>query len=207
MTSDQGNNSGQDATSRLAPRPVSRPPVDPASRQAFGRPQGIQGSFVAERVRPQKYRDQTDFRPHDQPADPVLEEAFNRPFPGGESLQRHPIDADALAAEKDGADQDDGEDPWRDPGAPAALGTPAVTAPASHVALGHTGKLGVRDVLFGGKVSYLALVVLLLIALVIGALGGVIGRKTAEVVGAFTTSKVTLSTGGNKEGPAGRFTR
>ncbi len=32
------------------------------------------------------------------------------------------------------------------------------------------------------------------IALVIGGIGGVIGRKTAEVVDAFTTSKVTLST-------------
>jgi S1-C subfamily serine protease len=62
-------------------------------------------------------------------------------------------------------------------------------------------------VLFGRRVSYLALVVLLLIALVIGALGGVIGRKTAEVVDAFTTSKVTLSTDGNAQVPAGRFAK
>ena len=40
---------------------------------------------------------------------------------------------------------------------PAALGTPAVTPPVSRTALGQSGKLGVRDVLFGGKVSYLAL--------------------------------------------------
>ena len=66
-------------------------------------------------------------------------------------------------------------------------------------ASGYGGKLGVRDVLFGRKVSYLALAVLLLIALVIGLVGGVIGRKTAEVVEAFTTSKVTLSTNGNAE--------
>src|SRR6202022_4437640 len=105
VPSDQGNNSGQDGGNRLAPRPVSRPPVDPASRQAFGRPHGLRGSFVAERVRPQKYRDQSEYRPHDQSADPVLEEAFSRPFPGADSLQRHPIDASALAAEKDGADQ------------------------------------------------------------------------------------------------------
>ena len=118
MTSDQGNNSGH----RLAPRPISRPPVDPASRQAFGRPDGFQGSFVAERVRPQKYRDQAEFRPSDQPADPVLEEAFSRPFGSAESLQRHPIDAGALAAEKDGAEPDEGDDPWRDPAAAAALG-------------------------------------------------------------------------------------
>ncbi|MCV7075352.1 serine protease HtrA [Mycobacterium szulgai] len=207
MTSDQGNNGGQDGGSRLAPRPISRPPVDPASRQAFGRPSGQQGSFVAERVRPPKYRDQGEFRPHDQPADPVLEEAFSRPFGGTDSLQRHPIDAGALAAEKDGTDSDEPDDPWRDPSAAAALGTPAVPPPAPPGSLGYTGKLGVRDVLFGGKVSYLALAVLLLIALVIGVIGGVVGRKTAEVVEAFTTSKVTLSTNGNAQEPAGRFTK
>jgi S1-C subfamily serine protease len=206
VTSDQGNDSGQDGP-RLAPRPISRPPVDPASRQAFGRPGGVQGSFVAERVRPQKYRDQSEFSPHDQPADPVLEEAFGRPFSGAESLQRHPIDAGAMAAEKDGAEADESDDPWRDPGAAAALGTPAMTAPVPQSAFGHSGKLGVREVLFGGKVSYLALAILLLIALVIGTIGGVIGRKTAEVVDAFTTSKVTLSTNGNGEGPAGRFAK
>jgi len=207
MTSDQGNNGGQDGGSRLAPRPISRPPVDPASRQAFGRPSGQQGSFVAERVRPPKYRDEGEFRPHDQPADPVLEEAFSRPFGGTDSLQRHPIDAATLAAEKDGTQQDEPDDPWRDPGAAAALGTPAVPPPAPQGAPGYSGKLGVRDVLFGGRVSYLALAVLLLIALVIGVIGGVVGRKTAEVVEAFTTSKVTLSTNGNAQEPAGRFTK
>lgn len=95
VTSDQGNNGGPNGGGRLAPRPVFRPPVDPASRQAFGRPSGVQGSFVAERVRPQKYQDQSDFTPNDQLADPVLQEAFGRPFAGAESLQRHPIDAGA----------------------------------------------------------------------------------------------------------------
>ncbi|EUA86197.1 trypsin family protein [Mycobacterium ulcerans str. Harvey] len=88
-----------------------------------------------------------------------------------------------------------------------SIGYPAVAAPLPQGALGRTGKLGVRDVLFGGQVSYLALIVLAVIALVIGALGGVIGRKTAEVVEAFTTSKVTLSTNGNAQEPAGLFTK
>ncbi len=164
MTSDQGFDQGQDSGKssghRLAPRPISRPPVDPTSRQLFSRPNGLRGSFVADRVRPRKFRDQAEFSPHDQPADPVLEEAFSRPAGTPESLQRHPVDAGALAAEKDGAEPD-GEDPWRDPAAGAALGSPAVAPPAPHTALGHGGKLGVRDVLFGGKVSYLALAVLL----------------------------------------------
>lgn len=208
MTSD-GNDNGSDNNGgqRLAPRPISRPPVDPASRQLFGRPDGLQGSFVAERVRPPKYRDQAEFTPHDQPADPVLQEAFSRPVGSADTLQRHPIDAGALAAERDGDEADATDDPWRDPAAGAALGTPAVAPPAPRTALGYSGKLGVRDVLFGNKVSYLSLGVLLLIALLIGALGGVIGNKTAEVVEAFTTSKVTLSTSGNGEQPAGRFAK
>jgi S1-C subfamily serine protease len=204
---DRGSDSDDNGGQRLAPRPVSRPPVDAASRQVFSRPGGLQGSFVAERVRPPKYRDEGDFRPHEKPSDPVLQEAFSRPVGTLDTLQRHPIDAGALTADKDGAGPEEPEDPWRDPGAGAALGTPALSPPAPHAPAGYGGKLGVRDVLFGRKVSYLALAVLLLIALVIGVIGGVIGRKTAEVVEAFTTSKVTLSTGGNTEQPAGRFAK
>jgi len=69
------------------------------------------------------------------------------------------------------------------------------------------GKLGVRDVLFGRKVSMTALAVLALLSLVIGILGGVVGRKTAEVVEAFTTSKVTLKTSDGGDLPEGRFAK
>src|SRR6185436_10996465 len=187
----------------LEPRPVSRPPVDPASRRAFGRPDGVNGSFVGL----DRYRDQGEYAPKDQAPDPVLAEAFGRPYTGGDSLQRHPADAGALEAERDGQGAYQPDDPWRDPGAAAVLGTPALpqTAPApSSAAL---GKLGVRDVLFGGRVSYVALAVLAIIALVIGFAGGWVGRKTAEVVEAFTTSKVTLSTDTNSEQPEGRFAK
>ena len=202
MSSDQDNNGAP----RLAPRPVSRPPVDAASRQAFGRPDGVQGSFVADRVRPSKYRDSGEFTPHTQPADPVLTEAFGRPFAGADSLQRHPADADALDDGKAKYELEDPEDPWRDPGAAAALGEPAV-APSAQRFETVRDVLGVRDVLFGGRVSYLALSVLAVLALLIGLVGGVVGRKTAEVVEAFTTSKVTLSTNHNNESPAGRFAK
>jgi S1-C subfamily serine protease len=200
VSSDQEKNGAP----RLAPRPISRPPVDAASRQAFSRPDGVHGSFVAEAVRPPKYRDQGEFTPHDEPADPVLSEAFGRPFPGVESLQRHPTDAGALDGDKGQPDEPD--DPWRDPGAAAALGEPAVT-PAGPRGGGERDRLGVRDVLFGGRVSYTALLVLAVLALLIGLVGGVVGRKTAEVVEAFTTSKVTLATNGNSESPAGRFAK
>jgi S1-C subfamily serine protease len=191
---------------RLAPRPVSRPPVDPDARRAFGRPDGVDGSFVADEMRPKQYRDEGDYTPADKPSDPVLAEAFGRPYPGGDSLQRHPADAGALDGQRD-KDAEEPDDPWRDPAAAAALGNPAITEPAAAPVEGPTGKLGVREVLFGGKVSYKALVILGIVALLIGLVGGWVGRKTAEVAEAFTTSKVTLSTGGNAQEPAGRFAK
>ena len=188
---------------RLAPRPVSRPPVDPAATRTFGRPRGVDGSFVAEELRPAKFRQSTEFAPTEKPSDPILQEAFSRPYPGGESLQRHPADAGALAA---GADvNDDPVDPWRDPAAAAALGTPALTTPTPIVPVATMGKLGVRDLLFGGRASFTALAVLGITALLIGVAGGWVGRKTAEVVEAFTTSTVTLSTSDAGELPPGRF--
>lgn len=195
-------NLDQTGRERLQPRPVSRPPVDPAAKRAFGRPDGVGGSFLNRG----QSRDQGEYAPKDQPPDPVLAEAFGRPYPGGESLQRHPTDAGALDAERDGAGEG-GDDPWRNPGAPVALGTPAVRQAAPVAPTAPAGKLGVREVLFGGRVSWLALVVLGIVALVIGIAGGVVGRKTAEVVEAFTTSKVTLETSNNSEPPQGEFAR
>ena len=122
-----------------------------------------------------------EFSPSDKKADPVLAEAFSRPYPGGDSLQRHPADAGALDAKGDPLAEEP-DDPWRDPAAAAALGTPALEKPAPQVIAGPTGKLGVREVLFGGRVSYWALVTLAIIALLIGLIGGWVGRKTAEVV-------------------------
>ena len=187
------------ASTRLAPRPISRPPVDPASSRAFGRPAGFDGSFLGA----DKHRDQGEFTPRNAPPDPVLAEAFGRPYSGGESLQRHPSDAGALDGERDD-DADLAADPWRDPNAAASLTTPALPKPQPARASATTGKLGVRDVLFGGKVSYRALAVLAVIALALAFVGGWVGRKTAEVVEAFTTSKVTLSTSGG-QAPEGRF--
>src|SRR6185295_1766120 len=134
-------NLDQTGRERLEPRPVSRPPVDPASRRAFGRPDGVDGSFVGL----DRYRDQGEYTPTDQAPDPVLAEAFGRPYSGGDSLQRHPADAGALDAERDGQGADEPDDPWRNPGAPAALGTPALTQTAHAPAPVSTGKLGVRD--------------------------------------------------------------
>jgi S1-C subfamily serine protease len=187
------------ASTRLAPRPISRPSVDPASSRAFGRPAGFEGSFLGS----DEHRDQGEFTPRNAAPDRVLEEAFGRPASAVESLQRHPVDAGALGRERDD-DVDIGADPWRDPDAAASLTGPALAKPLPASVGGLTGKLGVRDVLFGGKVSYRALAVLAMMALAIAFVGGWVGRKTAEVVEAFTTSKVTLSTNGSQL-PEGRF--
>jgi S1-C subfamily serine protease len=189
----------------MEPRPISRPPVDPASRKAFGRPEGVNGSFHAEDVRSKTSQDQGEFAPRDMPPDPVLQEAFGRPYSGADSLQRHPADAGAL----DGGDDNESEepdDPWRDPGAGAALGTPAMATPPP-ATTADTGKLGVRDVVFGGRVSYAALATLAALAVLIGFVGGCFGSKSAEYVEALTKSKVTLSTAGNTEEPQGRFAK
>lgn len=196
-------NLDQTGRERLEPRPVSRPPVDPAAQRAFGRPDGVRGSFVGL----DKYRDQGEYTPTNQPPDPVLAEAFAKPYPGADSLQRHPADAGALDAERGAQDPDEPADPWRDPSAPAALGAPAVHEPPRGPSNVMTGKLGVRDVLFGGRVSYVALAVLAIVALVIGIAGGWVGRKTAEVVEAFTTSKVTLNNSDDGPPPEGRIAK
>ncbi|MFM8598203.1 MAG: S1C family serine protease [Mycobacterium sp.] len=201
MISDQDNSSGGP---RLAPRPVARPPVDPESTRVFGRPRGVDGSFHADQ-QAAKYRQSAEYTPAPATRDPVLQEAFSRPSPGGDSLQRHPVDADALDGRDDGPAEP--EDPWRDPAAAAALGSPAIEKVLPSAAAAPVGKLGVRDVLFGGKVSYAALAVLGIAALLIGVTGGWVGRKTAEVVEAFTTSKVTLSTSDRGSAPAGQIAK
>lgn len=204
LSSNQDTPGRRPAGPRLAPRPVSRPPVDEASRRTFGRPPGVTGPFIAKDVRARRFRESDEFAPTDQPPDPVLAQAFGRPGVGGDSLQRHPVDAGALQAERD-AEAEEIADPWRDPGAAPSLGAPAVTTAAPLPAPAPTGKLGVREVLFGSRVSYRALAVLAVIALALGLLGGIIGRRTAEVVQAFTTSKVTLKTSDMPESPPGRF--
>ncbi|BBZ29858.1 trypsin [Mycolicibacterium madagascariense] len=189
----------------MEPRPVSRPPVDPAQTRAFGRPDGVTGSFL----NAAEHQDQGEYTPRDQAPDPVLADAFGRPASASDSLQRHPADAGALQAEHERGLPDEPADPWRDPSAVPSLGLPAQPPPGpSAPASGPVGKLGVRDVLFGGRVSWVALGIIVIVALVIGGIGGVIGNKTAEIIPAFTTSKVTLQTGARDEQePTSRFAK
>jgi S1-C subfamily serine protease len=187
----------------LAPRPVSRPPVDPVASRVFGRPPGLDGSFAGG---PSSAGD-AEFTPSKQTSDPVLAEAFSRPGGAPEALQRHPADAGAIDAEKHAGEPDEVADPWRDPAAPAALGAPAAPRQRSAEAATPVHRLSVREVLFGGRVSWIGLAVVLVIVLLTGIAGAAVGHLSAQVMAAFTTANATTPTDGAGEQPTDRFSK
>ncbi|MFD4179544.1 trypsin-like peptidase domain-containing protein [Rhodococcus sp. NPDC058514] len=168
------------APPRLTPRPLYRPTVDPAAAAAFGRPDGVDSSFAPGAGRG------ADPKVAVRSPDPVLAEAFGRPAGETDSIQRDPS-----AGEVDEPGVEVPADPWRDPDAPARLGGPALDAPADEEL--PAPALGVRDVLLGERIAPRALAALTGVALAIGLVGGIIGRVTAENVGALTSQRVELT--------------
>jgi S1-C subfamily serine protease len=161
--------------------PLDRPSVDPAEAGAFGRPVGVPGAFADQQQRATQ-RWTTAPPPPDE-----LVAAFGRPVEGAEQLQRPPgrngAHPDGQRGSEDGLwPQGAVNDPWRNPRAAAVLGAPAV---APHP--GEAGeppppgaRLSLAEVLFGGRVSNLALASLTAVALLIGGTGGLVGRLTAD---------------------------
>jgi S1-C subfamily serine protease len=171
----------QPSGGNMSPRPVSRPPVDPSTQRAFGRPDGVSGAFTGA-----DHRDQGDYTPTNQAPEPVLAQAFG---PG-------------LAPDSEVNATEPPSYPLADPApaqAPTALATAALPVAKN--------KLGVRDILFGGKLTRVALTLLAVIAIAIGLGGGWVGRKTAEVIDAFTTPKMTLSTADTGPLPDGQLAK
>jgi len=169
---------------RLRPRGQERPPIGPGQAAVFGRPREVSGSFAPVEQR------RTDPRMRSvKPADPALVEAFSRPAGAPDSLQRAAPEPAAGAA---GTEQ---ADPWRDASSGARLGPPALTEASEHDPRPKppTEKLGVRELLLGSRVRPTALVVLVVLALAVGAVGGLLGRSTAEVSTALTSPDVTLA--------------
>lgn len=180
----------------LGPRPVYRPDVDPGARQAFARPKGVEGAFS-----PAGKRAEASPELNVRPPDPILAEAFGRPADASDSIQRDPsAGADAVAEEEPG-------DPWRDPHAQVRLGSPAVTK-EQQAPLPPAEKLAVREVLFGHRVAPRALAILAGTALLIGLVGGLVGRLTAEVAGDLTSKKVSLQqSGAGADEPQGQVAK
>ena len=156
---------------------------DEALARVFGRPPGITGSFhAAEAHAPRRSQ------PQIQPPDPVLAEAFQRPEDEHDTLQRDPYGPVA--------DDDEPEvpaDPWRDPDARAQLAGPALESETPAEPSEPGAKLSVSELLFGRRVHWTAYVALAVVALLVGLVGGLIGRYTAEVVAPLHSDSVSLN--------------
>ena len=172
----------QHSGEEMSPRPVPRPTVDASTQRAFGRPAGVDSSFLDA----DHHRDQGQYTPTNQSPQPVLADAF------GPTLA---------------ADGDDNGQPAETLPSSSAAETAGPAAPPPVVQTVPHEKLGVRDILFSGRVSRPALVVLAVIAIAIGLVGGWVGRKTAEVIEAFTTPKVTLNTIDTNQLPDGQMAK
>jgi S1-C subfamily serine protease len=178
---------------RLTPRPLDRPPVDPGLASAFGRPEGVASAFAS---RPQEGTNGAVRMAAPPPE--ALATAFSRPSDAEHvRLQRAPG-----SFGPDRPEDDDGlwdgsatRDPWRDPGAGAALGPPAVGAgsAADSAATRPAGPLlSIPELLFGRRVKPSALLVLLLCALLVGGVGGFLGWLLGSGANSLTDAGATI---------------
>jgi S1-C subfamily serine protease len=188
-----------DATPRLGPRPLDRPSVDPETAAVFARPAGVGGAFAGSDRSAASGTTSTA-----APAPAALALAFGRPAASPSTLQRPPNGGPAEAPGPSALWSGEG-DPWRDPGAPVELGPPP-TGPAARPARppGEGPRLSLREVLFGRRVQSRALALFGLVAILIGAAGGLVGRLTADGASELTEPGATLSAvAESKERPPG----
>ncbi|GLZ43232.1 trypsin-like peptidase domain-containing protein [Actinokineospora sp. NBRC 105648] len=187
---------------RVAPRPLERPAVDPSAAAAFGRPAGVDGAFSpSAAARPVI----GELRSAPPPPE-ALSSAFGR-APGDRTVLQRPPGSSPGGADGEDALWTEESDPWRDPSAGAVIGPPAVERSEDKVERAgavQSGKLlSLPEVLFGRRVKPVALVVLGLVALLVGAAGGVLGWFLARG-GDSLNSEVTLAQAEpGKERPAG----
>ncbi|MGW5054153.1 S1C family serine protease [Actinokineospora sp. NPDC004072] len=175
------------ADQRVTPRPLLRPAVDPAEQAVFGRPAGVEGAFAGHRTQLNPVRQAP-------PTSEALASAFGRPEGQVDTLQRPPGQRPADDDQRDPLWAAE-HNPWRDPGAGAVIGPPALDreVEADKGEPGEVGRqLSLPEVVFGRRVKPTALVVLGVVALLIGAAGGVAGWLLARG-GDSLTSDVTLA--------------
>lgn len=171
--------------------------MDPAQAAAFGRPRGVDGAFDHLYSPRSANGAPIIAKP---PAPESLAEAFGRP-PGADDvmLQRPADDPESNGLRGEEAAEpplwSKTADPWRDPGAAAVLGSPALN-PDDRDEDGEDrpkgAMLSLPEVLFGRRVKPVALGLLGVICLVIGAAGGSVGWWIASA-GNGLTSKATIS--------------
>jgi S1-C subfamily serine protease len=191
-----------DGRPRLGPRPLDRPAANPAETAVFGRPPGLPGAFAprADGGSPPTESAIGSWPGNGSPcmAPPpadALASAFGRPAGSDVVLQRPPgAQWPAAQAAPHFWANDAEHDPWRNPGSTALLGPPAVREePADGEPERAEGaRLSIRELLFGQRVSPRALVGLAVLALLIGAVGGLVGRLSAEGANPLTNPDVTL---------------
>ena len=221
-----------DEPPRLGPRPLARPPVDSGAAELFGRPDGVAGSFepvsvgggngAAERGDGRGVDGRgVDGRSTDSrggvetngarrldtgpPPHHALVSAFGRPIEATTDLQRPPgerIEDDEPDPFWEGGAA---RDPWRDPAASVRLGPPAVGEPAPAPPSRPEGaRLSTRELLFGRRVRPTALAILGVIALLIGGIGGLVGKWASDASSSLTEPGATISaTAPGKERPPG----
>jgi S1-C subfamily serine protease len=180
---------------RVGPRPLERPVVDPDQAAAFARPSGVDSAFAPGPGQQDAESGPVRLAP---PAPEALATAFGRPAGSGEQLQRPP---DGVAPNGEPEPEDpfwsdsSGADPWRDPGAGAVLGPPAVRdAPSTGTPARQSAELlSLPEVLFGRRVKPVALIALGLAALLVGAVGGLAGWLTGFGGGSLTSGGTTIA--------------
>jgi S1-C subfamily serine protease len=189
---------------RLGPRPLQRPDVDPGAAAVFGRPHGVDGAFSPQAAQRPALGDLKTA----PPAPESLASAFGRPEGSTDVLQRPPADEHGGNG-VDPWDPEAAHDPWRDPSAGAVIGPPAVGPDSDGIAekpseSGPTGQLlSLPEVLFGRRVKVSALVLLGVLALVIGAGGGVAAYFIADRGDDLYSDATLAEAQPAKERPAG----
>jgi S1-C subfamily serine protease len=174
---------------RLGPRPLDRPAVDAGTAQVFGRPEGVDSGFATPSGQASAPRTTLAAPP---PA--ALAGAFGRPEQVDGSLQRPPSSANGSSAPDPFWDAAADRDPWRDPDSGVELGDPAESATdAEPEPRGAGARLSLSEVLFGRRVQPQALAALAVVALLVGAAGGLVGRLTAEGASSLTEPDPTIT--------------
>lgn len=194
-----GSGGADDGRPRLQPRPLHRPDVDPEQAAAFARPEGVDGAFApGEAGMPERPAPDPGVTAaaSGRPPEP-LAAAFGRPEGASDSLQRPPRAVGEPDTRQDEALwSGDLDHPWRNPGAGAVLGPPAAavdTEPERGTRGANQALLSVPELLFGRRVKPTALLALLLSALLVGAVGGVVGWLVGRGGSSLTDSSAVLS--------------